>query len=43
MRSSTPIMPSWLKSTGAGYLRWRAEAIARGDVAAPRRLAREGG
>jgi hypothetical protein len=26
-------MPSWLRNTGPGYLRWRAEAIARGDVA----------
>src|SRR5256884_7068236 len=43
LRSSTPIMPSWLKNTGAGYLRWRAQAIAHGDAAAPRRLARDGG
>jgi uncharacterized protein (DUF2236 family) len=43
LRSSTPIMPSWLKNTGAGYLRWRAEAIAGGDAAAPRRLAGEPG
>jgi len=43
LRSSTPIMPSWLKNTGGGYLRWRAEAIARGDAAAPRRMARRAG
>jgi hypothetical protein len=26
-------MPSWLRNTGPGYLRWREEAIARGEVA----------
>jgi uncharacterized protein (DUF2236 family) len=33
LRAMTPLMPSWLRNTGPGYLRWRAEAIARGDVA----------
>jgi uncharacterized protein (DUF2236 family) len=33
LRASTPLAPSWLRSTGPGYLRWRAEALARGDVA----------
>jgi uncharacterized protein (DUF2236 family) len=33
LRSLTPIMPSWLLNTGPGYMRWREEAIARGDVA----------
>jgi uncharacterized protein (DUF2236 family) len=36
LRAATPLMPSWLRNTGPGYLRWRAEAIARGDVAAAR-------
>jgi uncharacterized protein (DUF2236 family) len=42
LRAGTPLMPSWLQSTGPGYLRQRARAIARGDVAAPGRLARAG-
>jgi uncharacterized protein (DUF2236 family) len=33
LRAMTPVMPSWLLNTGPGYLRWREEAIARGDVA----------
>jgi uncharacterized protein (DUF2236 family) len=33
LRAMTPLMPSWLRNTGPGYLRWRAAAIARGDVA----------
>jgi uncharacterized protein (DUF2236 family) len=33
LRGMTPLMPSWLRNTGPGYLRWREEAIARGDVA----------
>ena len=33
LRSATPLMPSWLRNTGSGYLRWRQEAIARGDLA----------
>ena len=39
LRAITPVMPSWLRNTGPGYLRWRAEAIARGEVASPRSLA----
>ncbi|HEY4427520.1 MAG TPA: oxygenase MpaB family protein [Solirubrobacteraceae bacterium] len=35
LRAMTPLMPSWLLNTGPGYLRWRADAIARGEVAAP--------
>jgi uncharacterized protein (DUF2236 family) len=34
LRAGTPLMPPWLRSTGPGYLRQRAGAIARGDVAA---------
>jgi uncharacterized protein (DUF2236 family) len=33
LRAATPLMPKWLRNTGPGYLRWRHEAIARGDVA----------
>jgi uncharacterized protein (DUF2236 family) len=33
-RSATPLLPSSLRNTGPGYLRWRREALARGDVAA---------
>lgn len=33
LRAATPLMPPALRNTGPGYLRWRAEAIARGDVA----------
>lgn len=40
LRAGTPLMPSWLRSTGPTYLRQRSRAIARGDVAAPDRLAR---
>jgi uncharacterized protein (DUF2236 family) len=40
LRAGTPLMPSWLQSTGPTYLRQRARAIARGDVAAPHSLAR---
>jgi uncharacterized protein (DUF2236 family) len=39
LRASTPLMPSSLRNTGALYLRYRARAIARGDVASPSRLA----
>jgi uncharacterized protein (DUF2236 family) len=39
LRASTPLMPSWLRNTGPGYLRLREEAIARGEVASPRSLA----
>jgi uncharacterized protein (DUF2236 family) len=34
--AATPLMPSSLRNTGPGYLRWRREAIARGDVASAR-------
>jgi len=40
LRASTPVMPSWLRSAGPGYLIWRQEAITRGDVASPSRLGR---
>lgn len=33
-RSATPLMPPSLRSTGPGYLRWRRQALERGDVAA---------
>jgi uncharacterized protein (DUF2236 family) len=33
-RSATPLMPRSLRNTGPGYLRWRQEALERGDVAA---------
>ncbi len=36
LRRATPLMPPSLQNTGPGYLRWRAEAIARGDVASAR-------
>jgi uncharacterized protein (DUF2236 family) len=42
LRAGTPLMPSWLQSTGPTYLRQRAGAIARGEVAAPVRLVRAG-
>ena len=32
-RSLTPVMPKSLRNTGPGYLRWRREALERGDVA----------
>jgi uncharacterized protein (DUF2236 family) len=32
----TPLMPSWLLNSGPGYLRWRKDALARGDVASLR-------
>ncbi len=38
LRSATPLMPSWLSNTGPRYLRWRHDAIARGDVASPARV-----
>jgi uncharacterized protein (DUF2236 family) len=34
-RGATPLMPSWLRNVGPGYLRWRRMPIARGDVASP--------
>lgn len=33
LRSATPLMPASLLNTGPGYLRWRSEALARGEVA----------
>jgi uncharacterized protein (DUF2236 family) len=36
LRGATPLMPPSLRNTGPGYLRWRREAIARGDVASAR-------
>lgn len=35
LHAATPLMPSSLRNAGPGYLRWRREAITRGDVAAP--------
>ena len=32
-RAATPLMPTSLRNTGPSYMRWRSEAIARGDVA----------
>ncbi|MFL5870561.1 MAG: oxygenase MpaB family protein [Solirubrobacterales bacterium] len=32
-RRATPLMPSWLRNVGPGYLRMRHQEIARGDVA----------
>jgi uncharacterized protein (DUF2236 family) len=40
LRAATPLMPSSLRNTGPGYLRWRSEAIARGDVASGASLRR---
>lgn len=31
LRAATPLMPAALRNTGPGYLRWRAEALARAD------------
>lgn len=39
LRASTPVLPAWLQNTGSGYLRYRAEAIGRGEAASPDRLA----
>jgi uncharacterized protein (DUF2236 family) len=33
-RAATPLMPKALRNMGPGYLRWRREALERGDVAA---------
>jgi uncharacterized protein (DUF2236 family) len=33
-RSATPLMPEALRNTGPGYLRWRREALERGEAAA---------
>jgi uncharacterized protein (DUF2236 family) len=37
-RATTPLLPQSLRRTGPSYLRWRREAIERGDVANPDRL-----
>jgi uncharacterized protein (DUF2236 family) len=39
-RAVTPLMPSSLRNVGPRYLRWRREALARGDVASPSRARR---
>lgn len=39
-RAVTPLMPSSLRNVGPRYLRWRREALARGDVAARSRAPR---
>ncbi len=33
LRAATPAMPAYLLNTGPGYLQWRSEQLARGDVA----------
>ncbi|HTQ68820.1 MAG TPA: oxygenase MpaB family protein [Solirubrobacteraceae bacterium] len=33
LRLATPLMPPYLLNTGPGYLEWRSEQLARGDVA----------
>jgi len=38
LRAATPLLPASLLNTGPGYLRWRREALARGEVAAPATL-----
>jgi uncharacterized protein (DUF2236 family) len=42
LRAATPLMPPSLRNTGPGYLRWRHEAIERGEVASPGRFDRSG-
>jgi uncharacterized protein (DUF2236 family) len=37
-RAATPLMPGRLRNVGPSYLRWRREAIARGDAASPSRV-----
>lgn len=37
-RRATPLMPATLRNFGPSYLRWRREAIARGDAASPTRV-----
>jgi uncharacterized protein (DUF2236 family) len=37
-RAATPLMPASLRIFGPRYLRWRREAIARGDSASPNRV-----
>lgn len=36
-RALTPVLPGRLRNTGPAYLKWRREALARGDVASPSR------
>jgi uncharacterized protein (DUF2236 family) len=36
-RAATPLLPRTLRNVGPSYLRWRREAIARGDAASPSR------
>jgi uncharacterized protein (DUF2236 family) len=36
LRAATPLIPRALRNTGPGYLRWRAEALARGEAASLR-------
>lgn len=38
-RAATPLLPRSLRNTGPAYLRWRRQALARGDVASPARAA----
>jgi uncharacterized protein (DUF2236 family) len=35
LRSATPVMPSWLRNTGPGYLRWRSRSGAGRSTARP--------
>lgn len=37
-RTATPLLPRSLRNVGPSYLRWRREAIARGDAASPARI-----
>ncbi len=37
-RAATPLLPGTLRNVGPSYLRWRREAIARGDAASPSRI-----
>jgi uncharacterized protein (DUF2236 family) len=39
-RAATPLMPKALLNVGPGYLRWRREALDRGEVASPARAPR---
>ncbi|HUH81718.1 MAG TPA: oxygenase MpaB family protein [Solirubrobacteraceae bacterium] len=36
LRAATPVMPDYLLNTGPGYLDWRSEQLARGEVASAR-------
>ena len=42
LRAGTPVAPAWVRNTGPDYLRWRREALARGDVASGVRADRIG-